>query len=78
MMHAPALTKTVIFCVALKIDQSLISDLPVFEGLSAEALDDILKHAHARHYTKGTAVFSQNEAAHSFSCCCMDACVSPR
>jgi len=66
MMHAPALTKTVIFCVALKIDQSLISDLPVFEGLSAEALDDILKRAHARHYTKGTAVFSQNEAAHSF------------
>jgi CRP-like cAMP-binding protein len=52
--------------VALKIDQSLISDLPVFEGLSAAALDNILKHAHARHYTKGTAVFSQNEAAHSF------------
>jgi len=66
MMHTPALTKTTIFCVALKIDQSLISDLPVFEGLSAEALDDILKRAHARHYAKGMVVFSQNEAAHSF------------
>jgi CRP/FNR family transcriptional regulator, nitrogen oxide reductase regulator len=66
MMHAPVLTKTTIFCVALKIDQSLISDLPVFQGLSAEALDDILKRAHARHYAKGVPVFSQNETAHSF------------
>jgi CRP/FNR family transcriptional regulator, nitrogen oxide reductase regulator len=65
MMHAPAPTKAAI-CVTLKIDRSLISDLPVFEGLSPEALDDILKSAHARHYPKGTAVFSQNEAAHSF------------
>ena len=66
MMHAPALTKAAIYCVALKIDQSLISDLPVFEGLSPEALEDILKRAHARHYAKGVAVFSQNETAHSF------------
>lgn len=65
-MHAPALTKATIFCVTLKIDQSLISDLPVFEGLSPEALEDILKRAHARHYAKGMAVFSQNETAHSF------------
>lgn len=65
-MHAPALTKAAIYCVALKIDQSLISDLPVFEGLSPEALEDILKRAHARHYAKGVAVFSQNDTAHSF------------
>ena len=65
-MHAPALTKAAIYCVALKIDQSLIADLPVFEGLSPEALEDIFKRAHARHYAKGVAVFSQNETAHSF------------
>jgi CRP-like cAMP-binding protein len=66
MMRAPDLTKATIHCVTLKIDQSLISDLPVFAGLSAEALDDILRYAHARHYAKGVAVFSQNETAHSF------------
>jgi CRP-like cAMP-binding protein len=52
--------------VTLKIDHSLISDLPVFSGLSPAALDDILVRAHARHYAKGTTVFSQNEEAHSF------------
>jgi CRP-like cAMP-binding protein len=66
MMNPPDLAKVTIFCVAPKIDQSLISDLPVFAGLSAEALDDILKYAHARHYAKGVLVFSQNETAHSF------------
>ena len=66
MLYAPTLTKAAIYCVALKIDQSLISDLPVFAGLSAAALDDILKRAHARHYPKGVPVFSQNETAHSF------------
>src|SRR5262245_66012639 len=66
MLYAPALTKAAIYCVALKIDQSLISDLPVFAGLSAAALDDILKRAHARHYPKGVPVFSQYETANSF------------
>lgn len=66
MMCAPALTKTAIYGVTLKLDQSLISDLPVFAGLSPESLDDILKRAHARHYPKGVAVFSQNETAHFF------------
>jgi CRP-like cAMP-binding protein len=66
MLHVPTLTKAAIYCVTLGIDQSLISDLPVFAGLSAAALDDILKRAHARHYAKGVPVFSQNETAHSF------------
>jgi CRP-like cAMP-binding protein len=66
MMCAPVPTKTTTYCVTLKIDPSLISDLPVFAGLSSEALEDILRYAHTRHYAKGVAVFSQNEAAHSF------------
>jgi CRP-like cAMP-binding protein len=54
------------FGVTLKLDSSLISDLPLFSGLSPEALDDILLRAHARHFAKGTPVFSQDEIAHSF------------
>lgn len=52
--------------VTLKLDRSLISDLPLFAELEPEAFDDILQTAHARHYPKGGVVFSQNEAAHSF------------
>jgi len=66
-MRAPILsTLAPGFGVTLKLDPSLIADLEVFAGLSPEALDDILARAHARHYTKGTPVFSQNEEAHSF------------
>src|SRR5215475_11630056 len=54
------------FDVTLKLDHSLIADLPVFAGLEPEALDDILAGAHARHYAKGVPVFSQNEVAHSY------------
>jgi CRP/FNR family transcriptional regulator, nitrogen oxide reductase regulator len=54
------------FDVTLKLDHSLIADLPVFAGLELEALDDILAGAHARHYAKGVPVFSQNETAHSY------------
>ncbi len=52
--------------VTLKLDRSLISDLPLFAQLEPAAFDDILETAHARHYAKGAVVFSQNEAAHSF------------
>ena len=52
--------------VTLKLDRSLISDLPLFAQLDAAACDDILETAHARHYRKGVVVFSQNETAHSF------------
>ena len=66
-MRAPILsTLAPGFGVTLKLDPSLIADLEVFAGLAPEALDDILARAHARHYTKGTPVFSQNEEAHSF------------
>src|SRR5262245_33763151 len=67
MMRAPALsTNTRGYGVTLMLDQSLIADFPLFAGFDAEALDDILAHAHARHYSKGSAVFTQNEEAHSF------------
>jgi CRP-like cAMP-binding protein len=66
-MRAPALWSNVpAFGVTLMLDQSLISDFPVFDGLAPDALDDILARAHARHYAKGTPIFSQNEDAHSF------------
>ena len=66
-MRAPALSlDSAGLGVTLMLDQSLISDFPLFEGLAPEALDDILARAHARHYAKGTPVFSQNEEAHSF------------
>src|SRR5690349_7480295 len=54
------------FGVTLRLDHSLISDFPLFATLGPEALDVILAAPHARHYPKGTAVFSQNEDAHSF------------
>lgn len=66
-MQAPAfMFDRTVHGVTLKIDHSLISDFPVFAGLPIEGLDDILAGAHARHYPKGTPVFSQNEDAHSF------------
>jgi len=67
-MRAPALLplNTPEYGVTLRLDHSLISDLPVFAGLSSEELDTILARAHARHYAKGATVFSQNESAHSF------------
>src|SRR5215471_18121142 len=66
-MRAPTLwSNEPAFGVALMLDQSLISDFPVFAGLAPDALDDILARAHARHYAKGKPVFSQNEDAHSF------------
>src|SRR5215475_11405535 len=67
-MRAPALLSLNArgYGVTLRLDHSLISDLPVFAGLSSDELDAILARAHARHYAKGATVFSQNESAHSF------------
>ncbi len=48
------------------LDRSLIDDLPVFESLAPEALDDILAAARAQHYGKGTTVFEQGEPGQSF------------
>jgi CRP-like cAMP-binding protein len=52
--------------VTLKLDKTLIADLPLFEGFDPSALEDILARAHAAHYPKGKVVFSQNETAQWF------------
>jgi CRP/FNR family transcriptional regulator, nitrogen oxide reductase regulator len=48
------------------VDRSLIAGLPMFAGLKADQLDDILRDARAARYPKNTPVFRQGEAADSF------------
>lgn len=48
------------------IDRSLISSLPLFEKMSAVALDDVLKTATSRRYPAGTNVFEQGQLAEQF------------
>jgi CRP/FNR family transcriptional regulator, nitrogen oxide reductase regulator len=48
------------------VDRSLIAGLPLFAGLSADALDDLLREATSVRYPKGRDVFTQDEEAHSF------------
>jgi len=47
------------------IDRSLIADLPLFQGLAAERLDEILAEARSVRYPKNTAVFEQGAEAQS-------------
>ena len=54
------------FNVTLKLDKTLVSDLPLFSGLSSDELEAILSQAQASHFPKGKVVFSQSAAAHSF------------
>jgi CRP-like cAMP-binding protein len=48
------------------VDRSIVAGLPLFAGLSAEALDDLLREAVSVRYAKGKNVFAQDEEAHSF------------
>ena len=48
------------------VDRSLVANMPLFEGLSPTALDDILREARAVHQPKNSAVFEQGEEVHSF------------
>ncbi len=48
------------------IDRSLIADLPMFEGLGAADLDEILEEARSARHAKDTTIFAQGEPAHSF------------
>jgi CRP-like cAMP-binding protein len=48
------------------VDRSLVADLPLFIGLAAEQLDELLREAQSVRYPKGTNVFQQDEAAGSF------------
>lgn len=48
------------------VDRSLIKGLPLFSGLGDADLDAMLAEARSQRYPKGTAVFQQDEEAHSF------------
>jgi CRP-like cAMP-binding protein len=49
-----------------KLDRSLISGLPLFQGISGSDLDAILQHARSSRAAKDTTIFEQDAAAHSF------------
>jgi CRP-like cAMP-binding protein len=48
------------------LDRSLVAGLPIFAGLTPEALDDLLREAVSTRYPKARNVFAQDEEAHSF------------
>jgi CRP/FNR family transcriptional regulator, nitrogen oxide reductase regulator len=48
------------------VDRSLVADLPMFDGLAPEQIDQMLQEAQSVRYPKGTNVFQQDEEAHSF------------
>jgi CRP/FNR family transcriptional regulator, nitrogen oxide reductase regulator len=48
------------------VDRSVVADLPMFAGLEANKLDEILKQAQPVRYPKGTNVFDQDAVAKSF------------
>jgi CRP-like cAMP-binding protein len=47
------------------IDRSLIADLPLFKGVAAEKLDELLAEARSVRYPKNTTVFEQGAEAQS-------------
>ncbi len=49
-----------------RLDRSLISGLPVFEGLQADDLDRMLQSARSLRIEKETPIFEQGGEAHSF------------
>ena len=50
----------------MALDRSLIAGLPLFEGLTAVEMDELLAGARSTRYPKDTAVFEQEAEAHSF------------
>lgn len=48
------------------LDKSLIAGLPPFHGVSADEMEFALSHARSTRYSRGSAIFSQGEAAQSF------------
>lgn len=54
------------FHVAFKLDKTLVSDLPLFDGFASADLETILDRAQAVHYAKGKTVFAQDQHADSF------------
>jgi CRP-like cAMP-binding protein len=52
--------------MAAPLDPSLISALPIFEGISSGELSNIVAGARSLRYPKGAHVFEQGGEAHSF------------
>jgi CRP/FNR family transcriptional regulator, nitrogen oxide reductase regulator len=52
--------------VVLKLAPSLVAGLPLFAGLTAPELDQILRGARAAHYRRDAIIFEQASAAHYF------------
>lgn len=50
----------------MKLDASLIADLPTFSDLSSGALSNLIEHARAARYPAGSRIFTQGEEPHSF------------
>jgi CRP-like cAMP-binding protein len=48
------------------LDRSLISRLPLFQGLTPDEHSEILKSARSSRYAKDSAIFEQETEAHSF------------
>ena len=48
------------------LDRSIVANVPIFAGLSADDLDAILRDARSVRYPKDSAVFDQGTEAHSF------------
>jgi CRP-like cAMP-binding protein len=48
------------------IDRSIVAGIPVFAGLAAGDLDEILREARSVRYPKDTNVFDQGAEAHAF------------
>jgi CRP-like cAMP-binding protein len=49
-----------------RLDRSLISGLPLFQGIASTDLDLIMQQARSLRIPKGDAIFEQEEEAHSF------------
>ena len=48
------------------VDRSIVANIPIFAGLGARELDEILGDARSVRYPKGTSAFEQGAEAHSF------------
>ena len=48
------------------LDRSIVANVPIFAGLSADDLDTILRDARSIRYPKDSSVFDQGTEAHSF------------
>jgi CRP/FNR family transcriptional regulator, nitrogen oxide reductase regulator len=48
------------------VDRSLVANLPLFAGFSAEELDEVLREARSQRIARNRNIFGQGEEAHSF------------